>query len=61
MSREIIVDSVVYDERDYPDFCDSYIESAYWKDTGNELTEEELDWLNDDSQFVYDAVIARVF
>lgn len=32
---------------DYPDFCDAYISYAVHKDTGEELTEAELDELND--------------
>lgn len=43
------------DYADYPDFCDSYISNA-WYD-GVEMTDEQLDKLNDDSDFVYDAVI----
>jgi len=34
------------DMRDYPDFCDAYISSATWIDTGELLTEDELDTLN---------------
>lgn len=36
--------------RDYPDFADAYIESA--EIDGRELTEEELEALNDDHEFV---------
>ena len=39
---------------DYPDFCDAYIASADYD--GREMTDEELDVLNDDSDFVYSAV-----
>jgi len=35
---------------DYPDFCDAYIESADYD--GRPMTEEELDELNDDRDFV---------
>lgn len=35
------------DMADYPDFSDAYITYAEWEDTGEELTEEELDKLND--------------
>jgi hypothetical protein len=32
---------------DYPDFCDAYISYAVHKDTGLELTDEEIEELND--------------
>jgi len=38
------------DMADYPDFCDAYIESADYGD--RELTEHELDILNEDSEFI---------
>ena len=41
------------DTSDWPDLCDSYIESASWVD-GSELTDEELEFVNEDSGFVYD-------
>ncbi len=37
---------------DYPDFADAFIESATYK--GREMTEEELEALNEDSDFVYE-------
>ena len=40
---------------DYPDFCDAYIASATYD--GRDMTEEELEELNDDTDFVYKAVI----
>ena len=40
--------------KDYPDFCDAYIESADYD--GRPMTEEELDELNDDSDFVHQQV-----
>ena len=46
------VDGVDY--FDYPDFCDAYIASADYD--GRKMTDEELDLLNDDSDFVYSAV-----
>jgi hypothetical protein len=40
---------------DYPDFADAYVASAVWKDTGEQLTESELDKLNDEySDFVHE-------
>jgi len=47
------------DTRDYPDFCDAYIVSADYD--GEEMTEQQLDKLNEDSQFVYDQVIKFIF
>ena len=48
----VVVDGIDY--ADYPDFCDAYIASADYD--GREMTDEELDLLNDDSDFVYSAV-----
>ena len=48
----IEVDGIDY--ADYPDFCDAYVASADYD--GREMTDEELDLLNDDSDFVYSAV-----
>jgi hypothetical protein len=44
---------------DYPDFCDAYIEKANYN--GVEMTDEQLDEINQDSYFVYDAVMAKLF
>jgi hypothetical protein len=44
---------------DYPDFCDAFIESAEYD--GVELTDEELDELNCNSEFVYDCVLKHLF
>jgi hypothetical protein len=38
------------DERDAPDFVDSYISYAEWED-GTELTDDELEQLNDRSEY----------
>ena len=42
------------DHKDAPDFCDAFI--SYAEYNGREMTEEELDQLNEDSDFVYQAV-----
>jgi len=47
------------DTRDYPDFCDAYISSA--EINGREATEEELDEINEDRDFVYELVWKRLF
>lgn len=62
MQRKIVDVSVQgIDMRDYPDFCDAYIEEAYWDDTGERLTDEELEELNEDSGLVYEYVIAKLY
>lgn len=48
------------DTRDYPDFCDSYISWACYKD-GTELTDTELEQLNEDSTLVHDMVYNYLF
>lgn len=35
------------DTKDYPDFCDAYFCYAEWKENGDELTDEQLDWLTE--------------
>lgn len=44
---------------DAPDFCDASISHAEYE--GRELTDDELDKLNEDIDFVYDAVEAYLF
>lgn len=48
-----------YVSNDYPDFCDSYIESADYDD--EPMSDEMLEELNEDSDFVYESVIKQVF
>ncbi len=40
---------------DAPDYCDAFISEAY-KPNGDPYTDEELDILNSDSNFVYQCV-----
>ena len=47
------------DTRDYPDFCDAYITSADYN--GTPMTDEQLEEINQDGQFVYDAVIKHLY
>lgn len=54
---DVEVDGI--DTRDYPDFCDAFISSATYQ--GREMTDEELDILNDDSGFVYEQVEMRLY
>lgn len=44
--------------RDHPDYVDAFIESATID--GRELTESELDELNEDSSFVHEQVLERL-
>ena len=47
---------------DYPDFVDSYILAAYWLDTDEDLTEEEMDSIADnDMQFIYEKAVNHWF
>jgi len=48
--EDIEVDGI--DTRDAPDFCDAFICGASWSD-GTDLTQDELDELNEDGDFVY--------
>jgi hypothetical protein len=54
---DIEIEGINY--KDAPDFCDAYIVAATYGD--REMTEEELDMLNEDSQFVYDCVIEKIY
>ena len=47
------------DTTDYPDFCDAFISSADYD--GKEMTEEQLDKLNQDSDFVYECLQNHLF
>ncbi len=47
------------DYRDYPDFVDAYI--GYAEYDGKEMTDEQLDEINDDYDFVYSCVTDFLF
>ncbi len=47
------------DTKDYPDFCDAYISYATYK--GKEMSEKQLEKLNENSQFVYECVIEQLY
>lgn len=49
------------DFKDYPDFCDAYIESAIWEDTGEALTEDELYQVNEDGELRWDATMEAIY
>lgn len=44
---------------DYPDFSDAFI--SYAEIDGRPLTDDELDQVNEDSYFVYETLIERLF
>ncbi len=52
---DVEVDGI--DTNDYPDFCDAFISNASYD--GRDITEEELEALNDDSEFVYECAYER--
>lgn len=54
----IEIDGIDYN--DSPDFVDAFIASANYED-GTELTEEDLEVLNEDRSFVYECVINRIY
>jgi hypothetical protein len=43
------------DTKDYPDFCDAYISSADYD--GKPMTDEQLDELNEDGDYVYGHIL----
>jgi hypothetical protein len=47
------------DMEDYPDFCDAYIESADYDN--REMTDEELDILNEDGEFISEHAHSQLF
>ena len=47
------------DYKDYPDFCDAFIASA--DSNGKPMTDEQLEELNEDIDFVYDCVRNHLF
>ena len=55
---DIEVDGI--DTTDYPDFVDAYISKAYWNN-GIELTDKELEELNNNTDFVYSKVLDYLY
>jgi len=47
------------DTKDYPDFCDAFIASADYD--GEPMNDEQIDELNEDSDFVYEAIQNHLF
>jgi len=46
------------DHKDYPDYCDAFIDSADYD--GKEMTDEQLDELNEDYELIYELVWANL-
>jgi len=44
---------------DYPDFCDAFIIDATYR--GRQMTHDELEALNEDSDFVYEKVMEELY
>ena len=47
------------DRKDHPDYCDAFISYAEYE--GRELTEEELEEVNEDSMFVHEKLFNYLF
>jgi hypothetical protein len=52
--KNVTVIDMDWDYTQYPEFEDSFIIDAEFKDTGIELTDEQVEELNDNSDFVYE-------
>ena len=53
----VVVDNI--DFVDYPDFCDAYIVSADYD--GVPMTDEQIEEINQNSEFVNDSVFAQIY
>ena len=52
------IDNIIFDgidHEDYPDYCDAYILSADYD--GRKMTEQELEELNDERDFVHEKLL----
>ena len=47
------------DYADYPDFCDAFISSAEYN--GKPMTEEQIDKLSEDSDFMYQSIQSKLY
>lgn len=64
LNHDLIVDIEIegIDMRDYPDFCDAFVATAYWSHTGEELTEDECHELQENyPELIYEEVINHIF
>ena len=53
----VVLDGI--DFEDYPDFCDAYIVSADYD--GEPMSDDQIDKLNEDSDFVYTKVESYIY
>jgi len=53
----VMVDGI--DTSDYPDFCDAYISSADYH--GEPMTDEQLNTINEDSEFIHNQVFEQLY
>ena len=62
-NKRTIVDIELEDVEgsDYPDFSDAWISSARWEDTGEPLSDPELEELNDNKDLVYEAIMKVLY
>ena len=57
-----LIDNIIFDGIDHgdmPDYSDAFITSCDYD--GREVTEEELDFINVDAQFVYDSLMNYLY
>lgn len=57
-----LIDNIEFDgidHQDYPDYCDAYI--VYAEYDGREMTDEELELINDDASFVYESLMSYLY
>jgi hypothetical protein len=61
MNYSLITDIEIegIDYKDFPDFSDAFISSAYYE--GRPMTDKELDELNEDHDFVGEQVFNEIF
>jgi len=64
LSQLVDIEVEGIDTSDFPDFCDAFISSAAvetWDGQYRELTDDELDWINDEcGDFVYEEVYKTI-
>jgi hypothetical protein len=61
MNRDYLEDIQIDDlnAKDYPDFCDAYISYATYR--GATLSDEELNMINEDRDFVYEVIMTKIY
>lgn len=47
------------DYKDYPDYCDAYVVNADYE--GEPMTEEQLEELNEEHDFVHEKLLNHIF